>query len=88
MNPQSMTWASANAAAEEARRQNARARLAATAHVKRANGEAAFALLAVMKTLLVMIALAGAIALINQPSPVSQIGADSTLLVAGPPALR
>jgi hypothetical protein len=68
MNPQSMTWASANAMAEDARRQIARARLAASARTDRPQGELTLALLAMIKTLLVLIALAAAVTVAGHPS--------------------
>jgi hypothetical protein len=68
MNPQSMTWTSANAMAEDARRQIVRARLAATARVDRPQGELVLALLAMVKTMLVLVALAAAVTLVGHPS--------------------
>jgi hypothetical protein len=68
LNPQSLTWASANAMAEDARRQIVRARLAATARTDRPQGELTLALLATIKTLLVLIALAAAVMLVGHPT--------------------
>jgi hypothetical protein len=65
MNPQSMTWANASAMAEDARRQIVRAKLAATARTDRPRGELALALLAMIKTMLVLVALATAVMLVG-----------------------
>jgi hypothetical protein len=63
-----MTWANASAMAEEARRQIAGARLAETAASDRPRGEIALALLAMIKTLLVLIALVAAVTIVGHPS--------------------
>jgi hypothetical protein len=65
MNPQSMTWANANAMAEDARRQIVRAKLAATPRSDRPQGEMTLVLLALVKTMLVMVALAAAVMLVG-----------------------
>jgi hypothetical protein len=92
MNPQSMTWAHANATAEETRRTIARARRAATAapiasrrifpeRTTHSLREARLAFLAMVKTLLVLIALAVAVAVVDR-SQAATMPLDRTVATA------
>ncbi|HEY7035485.1 MAG TPA: hypothetical protein VH482_29360 [Thermomicrobiales bacterium] len=70
MHPQSITWAGVNATAEDVKRRISHARPAETATSDRPCGELALAGLAIIKTLLVLIALAAAVTAVGH-SPLS-----------------
>jgi hypothetical protein len=68
MNSESMTWGNASLVAEDVRRRLVRAGVARTARTGRHREEMALALLALVKTTLVMIALAAAVMMVGHPA--------------------
>jgi hypothetical protein len=65
MNPESMTWGNASLGAEDVRRRLVRAGVARAARTGRHREEMALALLALVKTMLVMVALAVAVMVVG-----------------------